>query len=405
MPRRVLVVSGAFPSRAFPNRGVFVKERMRAVGALKGYDLRVVSPTPYFPNLPVFGKWARWAKVPPIETVDGLPVQRPRYLLPPKVGGYFQPRLMLPAIRRAIRRLATEGFEFDLIDAHFVYPNGVVGAMLAEEFGTPLVMTGRGEDILRFPGLPVMGRSIRWAITRCDRFVALSGEIADAMAAQGAPRARIHVIPNGVDCDKFRPFLPQEARRVLGLPCDRPIILSVGNLQERKGFHLLIDALPAIRKKFGDALVVIVGGPAPYGNSFGPEIKRRIAVNGLQDHVLMAGPKSHADLCQWYSAADLCVLLSSREGSPNVVLESLACGVPVVATSVGSIPEDLADSRLGMVLPERSAEVAAEGITQALSHNWDRGAIRRLMEQRSWQHVAVRVASVFDLAICSDGSA
>ncbi|MEO2030452.1 MAG: glycosyltransferase [Planctomycetaceae bacterium] len=397
--RSVLVLSSTFPSCADRNYGVFVKERLRAVADLDGHELRVVAPTPYFPPLPVSTRWSHWSRFPRAEFVDGLDVRRPRYFLPPKIGGYIQPALMYRSARRAVERLRSEGFDFDLVDSHFVFPNGVVGAMLAEKYHKPLVITGRGEDILRFPGLPMMGRSIRWAVQRASQFIALSEEIAEAFERQGAPTNRITVIPNGVDIEKFRPIPKREARLRLDLPPDRPIIVSVGNRQERKGFHLLVDAIPKIQQAHPDMLLVIAGGAAPYGNDYTPEIQRRIAEHGLQDHVRLLGGVAHEDLLYCYSAADVFALLSSREGSPNVLMEALACGTPAVATPVGGIPQTLAEPHLGIVLQERSVAAAADGLITALGRDWDTVAIRRTMESRSWQQTAESVAAVFERAL------
>lgn len=395
----MLVLSSTFPSSTDPSYGVFVKERLRAVACETADDIRVVAPAPYFPPTPFSTRWSHWSKMPRRESYEGLDVLRPRYLMLPKIGGYVQASLMFRAARKSVRQLMHEGFEFDLIDSHFVYPNGVVGAMLAEEFGKPLVMTGRGEDILRFPGLPVIGNKIRWAVRRATQCVALSHEIADAFERAGAPRHRITVIPNGVDCEKFRPLPTAEARRHVGLPAGRRVVVSVGNCQERKGFHLLVDALGEIRKACPDVLLVIVGGPAPYGNDHTPVIRERIRALGLEDHVRLVGSRPHEELHQWYSAADLFALLSSREGSPNVLMEALACGTPAVATPVGGIPEVLADPRLGIVIPERSAAAAAEGIAEAFNRTWDRAAIRQTLESRSWRTTALAVVEVFDRAL------
>ncbi|NOX56291.1 MAG: glycosyltransferase family 4 protein, partial [Planctomycetes bacterium] len=121
--------------------------------------------------------------------------------------------------------------------------------------------------------------------------------------------------------------------------------------------------------------------------------------HGLERYVTLAGARPHGELPLWYSAADLFILLSSREGSPNVVLESLACGTPVVATGVGSIPDDPADPGFGLVLRERSAPAAASGVRKALASRWDRGRIRRAIESRSWCRTARRIASLVETTI------
>lgn len=396
---RVLVVSSIFPSRVLPGYGIFVKERLRAVARFGAHELSVVSPVPYFPRLPIPTRWSHWALVPPEESIDGLPVVRPRYFMLPKLGGYFEADWMYRPALRAVNNLRASGFRFDLIDAHFVYPNGVVGSYLAEKFQVPLIITGRGEDILRFPQLPLMGQKIRQAIQRADRLIALSREIAQAFERLGAPPDRISVIPNGVDCGKFRP-LPQDiARARLGLPPDRRIILSVGNRQELKGFHLLIQALPKIRETVPEAMVVIVGGRPPYGADFTPVIEKTIQEHGLEQHVRLVGSRPHDELPDWYSAADVFVLLSSREGSPNVLMEALACGTPAVATPVGGIPDILGDQRLGLLLAERSAEAAAEGIGQLLVQPLNREVIREAMLQCDWHITARRLTSIFDHTI------
>ena len=398
--KRILVVAGgSFPSRIQPVHGVFVNERVRFVNQLPHVDVRVVSPTPYFPPIKRFKHWYPWSQVPRHEIVDGLEVLRPRYFLPPKVGGYFHPRLMLPAAKSAIRQLHRQGFDFDLLDAHFVYPNGVLATALGKRYGKPVVITGRGEDIAKFPDYPIIGKQIRQTLRSATQLIAVSGEIAERMERLGADPRKITVIPNGVDCDKFYPESTDVARGKLNLPAERPIVLAVGYRLELKGFHLLVDAIPRIRERFPNVLVAIVGGQARWAADYLPEIEERIRANGVADHVLLPGVRPQDELKDWYSAADVLSILSSREGSPNVLMEALACGLPAVATRVGGIPDVLKDSRLGLLLTERSAEAAATGLITALSNQWDRQAIRSTMERRSWHATAERVNQVFDRAL------
>ena len=394
----MLVLSSAFPSRIQPVHGVFVKERVRHVARLPGTDIRVVSPVPYFPAIKCFKRWYPLSQIAREEIVDALEVVRPRYFLPPKVGGYFHAQLMYPPVRRTIEQLRSD-FDFDLIDAHFVYPEGVVAVMLGAACRKPVVITCRGEDIERFPDLPLIGERIRYALQEATQLVAVSRRIAERMEQLGADPDKISVIPNGVDLDKFRPLPVGQARAELDLPQGRPLVLAVGYRLELKGFHILVDAIPKIRERFPDVLVAIVGGQARWAADFLPAIEERIREHGVQDHVLLAGVRPQEELRQWYSAADLLSILSSREGSPNVLMEALACGLPAVATPVGGIPDVLSDSRLAVLLPERSAAAAAAGIVEGLSRSWDRGRIRRTMERRSWGETAHRVSEVFDRAL------
>lgn len=386
-----------------PTYGVFVKERVKAI-AEAGYEVRVVAPTPYFPPLPCFERWYCWSQVPREEMLDGISVVRPRYVLPPKLGGFFHSELMFRAAGRAVERIRRE-FDFDLLDAHFVYPNGVIAVKLGRLYNKPVVVTGRGEDMLRFPGLPVLGTRIRKCLSGADRLVALSREIAEAMQRHGGEGRRICIVPNGVDVDRFHPHAKDDARRRLGLPAKARVLLSVGDCCERKGFHLLVDALAEVRRRYPDAILAIVGGPPRHGRDFTPVIQQRIEAAQLGDAVQLAGRVLHADLAEWYSAADLFVLLSGREGSPNVLMEALACGCPAVATSVGGIPEVLCDDRLGMLVEKRTSGCAAQAIGKALARGWDRTEIQRQMPSKSWQRTAQQLAGVFEEAVAAHAAA
>ncbi|HID24448.1 MAG TPA: glycosyltransferase family 4 protein [Planctomycetaceae bacterium] len=396
--KRVLVLTGSFPSRGQPVHGVFVKERVRFVAQLPDIDVQVVSPIPYFPPIRWFPRWYPWSQVPLREEVDGLQVHRRRYFMPPAWGGYVQARLMYRATCKAAQEVR-QRFEFDLIDSHFIYSSGVVAVRLGKKHGVPAVITCRGEDIERFPDLPLIGRQIRWALREATQLIAVSRRIADRMVQLGADPDKVTVIPNGVDLDKFQPVPKEQARQQLGLPTDRPLVLAVGYRLELKGFHILVDAIASIRERFPDELAAIVGGEARWAKDFLPEIERRIRTNGVENHVILAGTRPQQELPKWYSAADVLCILSSREGSPNVLMEALACGLPAVATPVGGIPEVLKDRRLGILLPKRSAEAAAEGVTAALSRPWDRHQIRQAMQSRSWHETARQVREVFDRAM------
>lgn len=395
-PMRILVISGVFPSRVEPSRGVFVKERVKAMATLPGCDIRVIAPIPWFPPFKRFSRWYKWSQYPNEEIYEGLTIYHPRYALPPKVGGYFHPRLMYPAARRIADRLRRDGFEFDAIDAHFVYPAGVVGAKLGRRYGVPVVMTGRGEDMLRFPDMPFKGKAIRWALKEAAHCVALSSEIADAMKNNGAADEKVTIIPNGVDIDKFRPLPQRECRETLGLPVDAKIILGVGDRQERKGFHILIDAMPEVLRAFPDTHAVIVGGPGRHGTDYTAEIEKRIAQHNLHDRVHLVGPQPHDDLPLWYNAADLFALLSSREGSPNVLLEALACGTPAVGTALGGIVDELARPEMGIVVKHRDFANVASAICTRLKACLDRNNSRNHFAKRSWQETANRQFDCID---------
>ena len=302
---------------------------------------------------------------------------------------------MFPSVYRAVRAIQRE-FPFDLIDAHWVNPNGVLACKLGQAFGKPVVVTARGADMREQATQLFVSRQIGQALRRAAFCIGVSTELADAMIAHGASRDRVGVIPNGVDTERFQPVSMVEARRELGMPLNVPVILSVGHLSPIKGFDLLVEAFSNIRLHEPQSRLYIVGGEPTTGPSAAESIRSKILHHRLEHSVTLVGPVSHDRLRAWYSAADVFVLLSRQEGWPNVVMESLACGTPVVATAVGGTSEILADTKLGMLVPRRTADDAARTIRRALHADWDRSYIRAAMESRSWDATASLVKTVYD---------
>ena len=388
---RILVIASPFPSVADTTRGVFIKEQLKAMADVPGVELRIISPVPWFPPIRRFSRWYRFSQYPRSDCFEGLTVYHPRYPLPPKVGGYVHPALMYGAARRVADALRRQGFSFQIIDSHFVYPCGVVAHKLAKRYRLPFSVTGRGEDMLRFPSLPIKRSAIRRTLAAADQCVALSSEIAEVMKRNGASPGRVHVVPNGVDTELFR-LLPQaDCRRKLGLPTDIPIILSVGDLLELKGFHILVEAMPTILRTLPEAMLIIVGGPGRHGRDYSLEIQRRIEAHQLGQKVRLVGPVAHHNLPYWYNAADLFALMSSREGSPNVLIEALACGTPCIGTPVGGIVDELASPLVGGLTRNRTPAAAAELALKILSEPRSRSDIAASMAHRSRRSVAARL--------------
>jgi teichuronic acid biosynthesis glycosyltransferase TuaC len=199
----------------------------------------------------------------------------------------------------------------------------------------------------------------------------------------------VRVIENGIDPERFRPLPRAEARQLLGLPDEGPLLVSVGTLAPRKGFHLVLEAVAALAARFPGIRFAMVGGAGPEG-AMEEELRALAARLGIPYRAIFAGPRSRDELAAWYSAADLFVLASAHEGCPNVVLEALACGTPVVATPVGNVPEILDGSERGPevgLLTERSVPALVETIGAALERSWDREAVRARVLPRTWPEV------------------
>ena len=379
-PLRLLVFSTVFPNGAQPHHGIFVRERMR--GLPPDVEVRVVAPAPWFPFVSGLRPGFR-PVVPKEEIQDGVRVLHPRFLSIPglakSLDGLFLFLGSLPTLIRLRREL-----RFEAIDAHFVYPDGLAAVLLGKVFRVPVLITLRGMLPLLIP-YRLRRPQLRYALRHAARIVAVSGSLKEDAMKLGIDPGRVRVIENGIDPELFRPLDRKEARRSLGLPEEGPLLVSVGTLSPRKGFHLVMEAMTRLGS---DLRFAIVGGDGAEG-AMESELRSLAVQLGLADRVIFAGPRSRAELASWYSAADLFVLASGHEGCPNVVLEALACGTPVVATPVGNVAE-LVTGEVGIVA-ERKVSDLAEAIGKALSVDWDREAIRARIEPRTWEAVGREV--------------
>ena len=388
---KILTFSTLFPNSKQPNNAVFVKHRMAAVHRFFNAELRVVAPVPFFPNLPFHfvDKWKMFAEIPVKENIDGLTVYHPRYLVTPKVGmmlyGYF---MFLGAIRQ-VARIHKE-FPFDLIDAHYIYPDGLAAVLLGEVLRKPVVLSARGTDINIFPKFKTIRPLIRRALTKASHVIAVCESLRGSMINLGIPRNRISAIPNGIDPDIFRPASQLEARKKLGLNDDKKILISVGALVELKGMHILIDALTEINRMGRLEFNTYIIGKGEQKDN----LQKTINLRGLQDKIKLCGEVRNSELPNWYNAADLFFLGSSREGWPNVVSESIACGTPVIATRVNGIPEILRSEEYGLLV-NRDAQSFAEGIMAGFSKTWDQKKIVDYGQSRPWSVVAGEVYTLF----------
>jgi glycosyltransferase involved in cell wall biosynthesis len=377
---KILTFSTLFPNTEKPGHGIFVETRLRHLVASGKVQARVVAPVPWFPLASKrFGNYAKFARVPRAETRHGIDVTHPRYPLIPKVGMNMAPMLLAQAAKAEIGRILDEGYDFDLIDAHYFYPDGVAAAMLGRHFNKPVVITARGSDITLLPQYRLPRRMIRWAANRAGAVITVCNALRDEVVALGVDPARVTSLRNGVDLELFRPV---ERERN-----DRFTLLGVGHLVPVKGQELIIAALPLLP---GVRLVLAGDGP---DRQMLDGLACRL---GVRHRVDFLGAVPQAQLRGHYGAADALVLASSREGWANVLLESMACGTPVVASRVYGTPEVVAAPEAGVLMGERSAAGVAAAV-EALRANYpDRGATRRYAERFSWDDTTAGQLAVFD---------
>lgn len=374
---RVLTFTTLFPNAEQPNHGVFVENRLRHTLALGGIESTVLAPVAYFPFAsPLFGRYARYARVPKEETRSSLRVLHPRYPVLPKLPA-LTPKFLYRSARGAVHRLARQGIGFDVIDAHYFYPDGVAAAHLACEFGLPLVITGRGTDLTLIPQNAGARREILWAADQAAALVTVCQSLKDRLVELGVAESRVRVMRNGIDLDLFTPRGRATARARLGLKSFT--LLSVGSLIARKGHSLILGALPMLC----DCTLLIAGsGPLEH------ELERKAAQLGVASRVTMLGEVPHGQLAEIYAAADLLVLASSREGWANVLLESMACGTPVVASNVDGTTEVVRSEAAGRLFEARTPQAIAGAIRAVRASPPDRALTRRYAEQFGWEPTA-----------------
>jgi glycosyltransferase involved in cell wall biosynthesis len=385
---KVLVFTSLYPNNVWPNHGVFVKERMTAFARLNNGNVKVVAPVPYYPSMP-FGSRQGFARVSRREVRDGMDVYHPRFFMTPKVGMALYGLTMFWSVIRTVRRIQRD-FDFDLIDAHYVFPDGFAAVLLGRALRKPVVVSARGSDINQFAAFPLIRKCLQITLRRADKVIAVCQALKEAMIKLGTPEEKISVISNGVDTNKFRPMPKDEARTALGLPAGT-MLLSVGGLIPRKGFDVLIRALKILIDEYHekDLYLVIIGD----GESR-QDLGDLVAALELKDRVRFTGPVPHRDLYAWYSAADLFCLASDREGWPNVILESLACGTPVVATDIWGVPEILVSEEVGL-LTKRDDRDIARTIANALSRPWRSESLATFARGHTWARAAQALDRLF----------
>jgi teichuronic acid biosynthesis glycosyltransferase TuaC len=385
-PVRLLTFSTLFPHAARPNQGIFVENRLRHLVDSGEATSLVLAPVPWFPSpAPVFGDWALHAAAPPEETRHRIPIRHPRYPVIPKLGMSIAPWLLYRAMMPHVLRLLAQGHRFDAIDAHYIYPDGVAATWLGRRFGLPVVMTARGTDVNLIPQYPVPRRLIQDAIRDASALIAVSAALKDVLVGLGAPEEKVTVLRNGVETSLFHPPDDRTAtRKALGLA--GPTLISVGGLIERKGHHRTIEAM---RQLPGFALLIAGEGPER------DRLAALITTHGLTDRVRLLGPRPHRELPALYGAADASVLTSSREGWANVLLESMACGTPVVAANIWGNPEVVRAPAAGVIYEPNTPDGIAAGVRRLFAGMPDRAATRSYAEPFSWDETTAGQLALF----------
>ena len=378
----VLIASHLYPGPLSQAAGSFVHNQARFLSRL--CHLTCVSPTPWFP-VPGMGRWSAHRQIPEQEERDGLQVLRPRYLTLPR-------RLFLSQVWRSYRRaLERVSIVPDVIHAHCAYPDGLAAVHYGRAIGRPVVITVHGHDIKDLAAPASRWRQlVKTALAGADAVIAVSGELGGLVEGLGVPEAGIRRIPNGVDCETFRPGrarLPGEGGWRL---------LYVGRLDAAKGIGVLLEAAAGLRRNGRDVRVTCVGGSAITGTD--QAFRQQARDLGLAGQVDFVDEVPWLELPAHMQQADVFVLPSFSEGLPLVLLEAMACALPVVSTRCGG-PQEVVEAGIGELVEVGDVADLERGIAAVLDGygGYDRAAIRqRARERYAYPHIAERIKAVYD---------
>lgn len=391
--KHVLSLSTLYPNAVNPRFGTFVARSLEAFakrGAKKGdWQVSVVNPIGLPPV--ALGRYRALAKLPEQCEEHGVAVHRPRFTLIPAVGARRNASAIAKAALPVVRRIHAEN-PIDLIDAQFFFPDGPAAAWIAQEMDLPLSLKARGSDITYWGTLDFAREQMVDAANRAKGLLAVSGSMAEEMAAIGMPRHKIQVHYTGLDRDRFRPLTHTQLRSQLGtelgfaIPDNAPLLVCVGALIERKGQDIAIAALAQIE---GARLVLVGKGD---DEAHLRELARDL---GVAERVHFAGSIDHDMLPLVLSAADVMVLPTANEGLANAWVEALACGTPIVTCDVGGAREIITNSTAGRLV-ERNPESVAAGVQAVLNNPPMRQAVAAMAEKFSWQTNAIELAAYYE---------
>lgn len=292
--------------------------------------------------------------------------------------------------KSADRVLVNKKIGFDIIHAHHTWSAGYVGAKLKEKYGVPFVVTAHGYDIYDLPFRDEEWRSkIEYVLNSADAIITVSNSNLECIKKLDV-KTPVTVLPNGYREDLFYPLNQYECRRSLGLPSDKKIILTVGNLEEVKGHKYLIEAMGHVVKTRKGVICYIVGG-----GKLENKLKKQIKSAGLLDYIKLVGGRPHDEIPLWMNACDVFVLPSLSEGNPTVMFECLGCGKPFVGTKVGGIPEIITSNDYGLLVEPENSQDLVEKIDLALNNEWSSKMINEYSAIFTWSKISRDICNIY----------
>ncbi len=355
---KVLVLSHMYPTRRKPLVGIFVRETIKRLSRQCG--IKVICPYPWIPPLGTLNALA----MPAQELQDGIEVYYPKYLpLPGRIFLWIKGLWCFGFIWRAVAMIR-KNFNFDIIHAFRVYPDGFAAVLLGKFLNKPVVISVHGSDINIIIRNYFIKQMIQFSLTRAKRIISVSYALKERVISLGISENKVRVISSMIDTDAFRPKHKNEAKLALNLPTGKKIVLFAGNFVTVKNPQVLINAALMMKKKGRrDVLFVLVGD-----GRLKSRMERQIKNFLLEEMFLLTGAKMYQEMPVWMNAADVFVLPSLAEGRPKVLIEAMSCGLAIVATRVGGIPEIIKDGQTGILVAPKNLDALVSGIEKVLDN-------------------------------------
>jgi teichuronic acid biosynthesis glycosyltransferase TuaC len=377
---RIAVVTAHFPSSGQPTHGRPALETMRILSRTN--TVRVFYPHAAYPAV-LKPKSRIYDGVDTAYRVPGVDVGYYNYPALPGISrpfnGKIAARVLLPHVR---------SFQPDLIFNYFLYPDGYAALKIGKALHVPVVAMGVGSDVHGI-GDRFSAMRTRTVLREADILIGISDELRQRMVAMGAPAEKTRAILSGCDISVFHPMDRLPARAKLGIAPDAEAVVYIGRMDRKKGLRELVEAAAALHAARPRLQVYLIGEGADR-----PLVESAIQANHASEYVHAMAECTFDDVAVWMTAADLVTLPSYMEGCPNVVLEALACGRPVVATNVGGVPE-IMNENCGLLVPPRDAQALATALAKALDRHWDAEDVAA-HGGRSWDMVAAELLSILE---------
>lgn len=380
---RILTFTSLYPNVMEPRLGIFAKNRMVHFDLIKDTSRAVIAPVQYVPLLGLShnSKFHKYNQIPEEEHQGDIAIYHPRYMTIPGTNLINTANAMAKAGHKILKKLYAKGDSFDLIDGHYLYPDGVAAYKLAKKYNKPLILTALGSDVNFWLEQPQHKDHILEAINYATKITCVSQSLKDCLIQHGVAEDKLVVLLNGIDKLIFNSDVkPKDQNHYL---------LAIGNLIPLKGHEYILRSL----KEFPEEKLILIGS-----GELENHLKTLASQLEISHRVTFLSHVPQNELAPYYAGAKYTIMMSSMEGMPNVILESLATGTPVITTNVGGISEVVTENN-GILLAERTSEALTDALKSAHLRDWDRQQISQDMNYLDWHETAKKLHGCFSEAI------